>query len=245
MQRRGAGPTPPTCCASSASPVHDADARGRGRRPATRRADHRRAGGRDRRRATPPPRRGGDRRRRWCTDPRPDRPPPHLNALAATERSILCGPTIAADRGALTALHSARPTRIQHRGGALWIVNYVAAERLGLATDDHPGIERDTDGHPTGRLWRADDWLRRSGPPDLDTLTDRVRAAHRTGRAAAVHSVTREALVLLLAAFDDAGSLDPSSAPVYRSRCRVTLPTDRSIRGRSSAPPSIDARQPA
>jgi predicted amidohydrolase YtcJ len=189
------------------------------------------------------------------------------------------------DAAALDRLHPDRPVRIQHRSGALWTVNSAAAARLGLAHADHPGVERALDGTPTGRLWRADNWLRvrlprtrppdlaavgtrlarlgitavtdatpdldpaavdalaaavtsgalpqllhllgaplgaalpaplstgpykivlaDSGLPDLDTLTDRIRTAHATGRAVAVHCVTREALVLLLAAFDDAGS---------------------------------------
>jgi predicted amidohydrolase YtcJ len=44
-----------------------------------------------------------------------------------------------------------------------------------------------------------------SGLPDLDELTDRIRTAHAASRGVAVHCVTREALVLLLAALDEAG----------------------------------------
>jgi predicted amidohydrolase YtcJ len=44
-----------------------------------------------------------------------------------------------------------------------------------------------------------------SGLPRYDELTDRIRAAHAAGRPVAVHCVTREALVLLLAALGDAG----------------------------------------
>jgi predicted amidohydrolase YtcJ len=189
------------------------------------------------------------------------------------------------DAGALDRLHPTRPVRMQHRSGALWMVNGLAARRLGLAAADLPGVERAPDGRPTGRLWRCDEWLRDrlpaagppdlasvgaelarlgiiavtdatpdldrtaidalaaaagdgtlpvhvhllgapldepvpvpltagpykivladSGLPDLDRLTDRIRAAHAVGRAVAVHCVTREALVLLLAALDDAGT---------------------------------------
>ncbi|WP_448628222.1 amidohydrolase family protein [Geodermatophilus sp. URMC 64] len=183
------------------------------------------------------------------------------------------------DAAALDRLHGARPVRVQHRSGALWVVNTAGAEELGLATADAPGIERGPDGTPTGRLWRADAWLRGrlpasppdlapvgrrlaelgitavtdatpdlddaaldalaaaglpqrltvlgapldrplpphlaagpqkivladSGLPGLDELADRIRAAHAAGRAVAVHCVTREALVLLLAALDTAG----------------------------------------
>jgi predicted amidohydrolase YtcJ len=206
------------------------------------------------------------------------------------------------DAEGLDRLHRDRPVRLQHRSGALWIVNTAGAQALGLASAEHPGIERDGQGRPTGRLWRADDWLRdrlpsssppdlaatgtrlarlgithvtdatpglgaaaidaisaamasgalpqhvqllgaalgwapaaaprspatgrrapvvlphspAAGPfkivisdsmlPDIDTLTERIRAAHRVGRAVAVHCVTREALVLLLAALGEAGT---------------------------------------
>lgn len=183
------------------------------------------------------------------------------------------------DGAALDRLHAARPVRVQHRSGALWVVNGAGAALLGLDTAGAPGVERGPDGRPTGRLWRADAWLRRrlrssppdlaavgrrlaelgitavsdatpdlddialgalaaadlpqrvtvlgapldrpvppgltagplkivladSGLPDLGTLTDRIRAAHAAGRAVAVHCVTREALVLLLVALDEAG----------------------------------------
>jgi predicted amidohydrolase YtcJ len=191
------------------------------------------------------------------------------------------------DSTALDRLHAERPVRVQHRSGALWMVNTLGARALGLDRAGHPGVERDARAQPTGRLWRADDWLRArlpgtgapdlrhvgsrlamlgvthltdatpdldataigaigeamrtgalpqrvhllgaplewtapggprsptAGPykivladsalPGLDVLTDRVRAAHAAGRAVAVHCVTREALVLLLVALENAG----------------------------------------
>ncbi|MFA1541863.1 amidohydrolase family protein [Actinomadura monticuli] len=189
------------------------------------------------------------------------------------------------DAAALDALRADVPVRVQHRSGALWTLNTAAVLRAGLASGDHPGIERDARGHPTGRLWRADAWLRDripagrpadlsaigrelarfgitgvtdatpglapeavasieagelpqrvhllgspleprqsrnprvtagpykivladSGLPGLDALAERVRAAHECGRAVAVHCVTREALLLLLAAFAEAGVRD-------------------------------------
>lgn len=182
------------------------------------------------------------------------------------------------DAAALDRMHAARPVRVQHRSGALWIVNSRAADLLRLDTAAHPGVERSGDGTATGRLWRADGWLRArlppgrppdlaavgarlsafgitavtdatpdldpaswaaftvlpqrvqllgaplgtavpqpltAGPykiviadsdlPGLDELADRIRAAHAAGRPVAVHCVTREALVLLLAALELAG----------------------------------------
>ncbi len=190
------------------------------------------------------------------------------------------------DAPALDALHAARPVRVQHRSGALWMLNTAAVRRLELHDAQHPGIERGPDDAPTGRVWRADAWLRtrlpRERPPELGAvgeqllsrgvtavtdatpdltqdaiasvraavaggalpqrvhllgvplgthvveprvstgpykivladsdlptlpdLTERIRAAHGAGRAVAVHCVTREALLLLLAALDEAGS---------------------------------------
>ncbi|MET7403544.1 amidohydrolase family protein [Dactylosporangium sp. NPDC005572] len=192
------------------------------------------------------------------------------------------------DAAALDRLHAARPVRIQHRGGSLWVVNTAAAQALGLVHADHPGVERDAMGRPTGRLWRADSWLRTRLPPSrppglggvggrlarlgithvtdatpdldataigaigddmrtgalpqrvqllgaplswadpgepdaptagphkiviadsrlpaLDDLTERVHAAHNADRAVAVHCVTREALVLLVAVLERTGT---------------------------------------
>ena len=197
------------------------------------------------------------------------------------------------DAVALDRLRADRPVRVQHRSGALWMLNTAALAAIGSAgreAADDPG-ERAGDGRPTGRLWRADAWLRSrlpdSGPPCLaavgaallrhgvtavtdatpdldaaaiaaitdamgrgtlpqrvqllgappgvvlpgnqglpgpaggpckivladsalphyDELADRIRAVHAAGRPVAVHCVTREALVLLLAALGDAGPL--------------------------------------
>ncbi|MFF5010922.1 amidohydrolase family protein [Streptomyces phaeochromogenes] len=80
----------------------------------------------------------------------------------------------ALDAAALDRIHPHRPVRVQHRSGALWILNTTAASALALVGGDHPGIERHVDGTPTGRLWRADDWLRtrlpRTRPPGLGDI---------------------------------------------------------------------------
>ena len=194
------------------------------------------------------------------------------------------------DAERLDALRPDVALRIQHRSGALWMLNSRAAEAVGLDRAEHPGIERDGEGQATGRLWRGDDWLRArlahpdSQPPSLrelgrrlagygitavtdatphltsdtveaitsamasgdlpqhvqllgapldarlapgagpvvgpwkivladsalptfDELADAVSSAHRVGRAVAVHTVTRESLVLLLAVLAQTGSL--------------------------------------
>ncbi|GEL22296.1 amidohydrolase [Pseudonocardia sulfidoxydans NBRC 16205] len=228
----------------------------------------------------------------------------HLHALATARRSVHAGrsrddlaaavrratpdPTgwvrvVGSDDDALDATTLDRirpevPLRVQHRSGAMWSLNTAALARI--APWDHPGVELDPTGNPTGRLHRADGWLRdrlpHVGPPDLhelgrelatygitavtdatpdldehaatslatlpqrvtllgvplgsapppgteagpykivladhdlptpDALADRIREAHAAGRPVAVHSVTRESLVLLLVALDAAGRM--------------------------------------
>lgn len=172
----------------------------------------------------------------------------------------------AGDRRELDAVVPDRPVRVQHRSGALWVVNSAGLRVLDL--DDSPGIERDAQGEPTGRLWRMDAWLGARvdrelpdvaavaerllrfgvtgvtdatpildeetcrllrdavrqdvlllgdpggrGPvkvvipdhelPSYDALLEQVAAVRP--RPVAVHCVTREALLLLLAVLDDAG----------------------------------------
>jgi predicted amidohydrolase YtcJ len=64
------------------------------------------------------------------------------------------------DRHRLDRLVPGRPVRVQHRGGALWVLNSAALARVGAAGCDLAGVERGADGSPTGRLWRLDGWLR-------------------------------------------------------------------------------------
>ena len=236
-------------------------------------------------------------------------------ALRSADRALPAGRWIRAvgyhesvagdlDRRALDALVPDRPVRVQHRSGARWTLNSTALVAVGLDDppgDDtraagsgvghpgvsHPGVERDRDGRATGRIHRADAWLRTllpdEGPPDLaplgrllasrgvtgvtdttpygnlaeltplvdavaggdlpqhvvatggvtlageaapagltwgpvklviddgaypslDALGDDIRAAHHHGRTVAVHCVTRVALVLALAAWDEGGA---------------------------------------
>ncbi|ARE37741.1 amidohydrolase (plasmid) [Rhodococcus sp. BH4] len=84
------------------------------------------------------------------------------------------------DRERLDRLHCARPVRIQHRSGALWILNTAGIEVTGLDQANHPGIERDSAGRPTGRIWRADAWLRDripgNTPPSLRAVGSELAA---------------------------------------------------------------------
>ena len=91
-----------------------------------------------------------------------------------------------------------RPVRVQHRTGALWVVNSAALARLGLdgrpsgQADGESGVERDADGRATGRLWRMDRWL-----------ADRV-PARPADLAAGLASVSARAAALGVTGFTDA-----------------------------------------
>lgn len=179
-----------------------------------------------------------------------------------------------------------RPLRIQHRTGALWMLNTAALSRIDQDPANWPdGAERDATGQPTGRFFRLDGWLRdRLGAavrpglgelsrrlaargvtgvtdatpnlddadaayfgaeidsgalrqrcvlmgseslavidhphiergalkimldepalPDLDALSHRMRAAHASGRAVAVHCATRVELAVACTALREAG----------------------------------------
>ncbi|MFG1927332.1 amidohydrolase family protein [Cryptosporangium sp. NPDC048952] len=92
------------------------------------------------------------------------------------------------DRHRLDALTARHPVRIQHRTGALWVLNSAALTVTGAATAPVPGIERDASDEPTGRLWRADDWLRAHTVPTHDPFPDALTAL---AAEAAAQGVTR------------------------------------------------------
>ena len=134
------------------------------------------------------------------------------------------------DAPALDKLRADLPVRIQHRSGALWILNTAALAAIGAiaprpsrprapgasrpgasAPGLHPGVERDANGRPTGRLWRADAWLRSrlpaAGPPDLTQV----------GAALLAHGIT--------AVTDATPDLDwPAIAAIEQAMARGVLP---------------------
>lgn len=91
------------------------------------------------------------------------------------------------DRHSLDRLVGARPVRVQSATGELWILNSAALQLARVDQLAHPGVERDADGEPTGRLWRLDRWLGDAlGPvegPDRDwrALSDVASARGITG----------------------------------------------------------------
>ncbi|MFT4124678.1 MAG: amidohydrolase family protein [Gordonia sp. (in: high G+C Gram-positive bacteria)] len=99
------------------------------------------------------------------------------------------------------------PVRIQHRSGALWMFNSRAIDALGLPTAQHRGIERTADRTATGRVWRADDWLRDRLPgnsfPDLTEVGDALARAGVVEVTDATPDLSAAAVDALARAVDD------------------------------------------
>jgi predicted amidohydrolase YtcJ len=77
------------------------------------------------------------------------------------------------DRGVLDALVPARPVRIQHRTGGLWVLNSAALDAVAADAAGADVVERDAAGALTGRIWRGDAWLRErlpAVPPPLEPV---------------------------------------------------------------------------
>ncbi len=144
------------------------------------------------------------------------------------------------DRAALDALAPERPVRLQHRSGALWILNSLALARLRAGdAGEVPGLERDRDGRPTGRLYRLDGWLRErigaGGLPDLAPV-GRLLASHgvtgvtdatATNGAAELHAfvsaVERGALPQRLCVMGRHELPDPEHPRVSRGAVKLVL----------------------
>jgi len=104
------------------------------------------------------------------------------------------------DRRALDQLLPHRPVRVQHRTGALWMVNSLAVDRLGLDECELSGVERDEAGRPTGRLWRMDRWLAdrvAAAPADLSAVSRQAGSFGITGFTDATPGATERDLVFL------------------------------------------------
>lgn len=113
------------------------------------------------------------------------------------------------DRNMLDTIVPGRPVRVQHRSGALWMLNSAALHAIGLAgPSDHAvdGVELDDDGHATGRLWRLDGWLRDrvpNEPVDLRTTSRRLLRHGVTGVTDATPFEDAESLRYLARAVDE------------------------------------------
>jgi predicted amidohydrolase YtcJ len=88
------------------------------------------------------------------------------------------------DREARDRLVPDRPVRVQHRSGALWVLNSRGLDEVGLERTMSTDVERDDRGRLTGRLWRWDVQLRdRLGAetPDLSLVERRLAGLGLTG----------------------------------------------------------------
>src|SRR5262249_41646535 len=104
------------------------------------------------------------------------------------------------DRHVLDNLVPDRPVRVQHRSGALWILNSRALELIASALEPDPDIERDASGTPTGRLWRYDERLRRVLPakmPDLAALARTLTSYGITSITDATPGLGADAIALI------------------------------------------------
>ena len=129
----------------------------------------------------------------------------HLLAWAARRRSVrldgLEGPAVAKalraapgqgwiravghhgealDRDRLDRLVPDRPLRVQSTTGGLWMLNSAALDRV-LDGEPPPCVERDSDGRPTGRIWRGDAWLRGRIAQEAPPLAEVGQALARWG----------------------------------------------------------------
>ena len=110
----------------------------------------------------------------------------------------LAGPL---DRDRLDALVLDRPVRVQHRSGQLWVLNSEALRRVDVESLTGDGIERDTSGRATGRLYRMDDELRRrigGAVPDVAAAAAEL-AAHGITAVTDLTAATDPAALLSLA----------------------------------------------
>jgi predicted amidohydrolase YtcJ len=105
------------------------------------------------------------------------------------------------DATALDAFGCAYPLRVQHRSGALWVLNTLGIEALDLADVSVDGVERDVAGRLTGRLWRRDGWLLErlgvASTPDLGRLSAELASFGITGVTDATPDLTASATTLL------------------------------------------------
>ena len=99
----------------------------------------------------------------------------------------LAGPL---DRDRLDEWISDRPVRVQHRSGALWMLNSRAVREVSSALDDSPDVERWADGRPTGRLWRYDQRLLSALPDESDEQRSALRAVAARLRSRGITGVT-------------------------------------------------------
>ena len=144
----------------------------------------------------------------------------HLFALAAALQSVDCSQSLdglatatpregwvrgfgvagSPSRHELDDVRRDVPVRVQHRGGAMWVLNSAALREVASVLDDSGDVERDTMGQPTGRLFRYDARLRDvlpSTPPDLSVVVAQLHRYGITGVTDATPDLMPEAVATL------------------------------------------------
>ena len=153
----------------------------------------------------------------------------HIRALAAHLDSISLNPADVADRQVMSTLlcdqpgegwlrcvdyHestlgeldrdaldcTARPVRVQHRSGKVWVMNSAAIAALDLENVHEEGVERDAQGQVTGRIFRMDAWLNRAlqqagvaaSAQDLSPVRDHLLCLGLTSVCDATYTNTAE-----------------------------------------------------
>ena len=85
------------------------------------------------------------------------------------------------DRHGLTALCGARPVRLQHSSGKMWLLNDLACRLLEVDKESVAGIERGADGLATGRLFRMDGWLAQRMPATAQHVNPVIQELYSYG----------------------------------------------------------------
>jgi predicted amidohydrolase YtcJ len=104
------------------------------------------------------------------------------------------------DRWVLDEFVGHRPVKIQHRSGHRWTLNSAALAAVVPLAPEHPGIERDPSGTPTGHLFDMDRVIERAGgrePPCLGALSERAARLGVTGFTDATPAQDGDALAAL------------------------------------------------
>ena len=145
------------------------------------------------------------------------------------------------DAAALDRMRGDRPVRVQHRSGALWMLNSAALAATGAdgpGTGGHPGTERGADGRPNGRFWRADAWLRSrlppSDPPGLERVGATLLGHGITAVTDATPGLDTAAVAAITGAMRD-GAL-PQRVQLLGVPLGTTLPGDRGRGGPVAGP---------
>jgi predicted amidohydrolase YtcJ len=92
------------------------------------------------------------------------------------------------DRHVLDAIVDTRPVRVQHRTGAAWILNSEALRTLRVDEWDETGVDRDSNGEPTGMLFRLDHRI--AADPRASAMTPDIAGIGRTAAAKGVTGFT-------------------------------------------------------